>query len=398
MRRMRLAGLMAAVALLGALVQLIVSGTQAQEERGLPALPSLPSAVSLLWPSPDPPAKPPPGGEQFGVNVNLLFNTRRYSGAKLSRQLSAVQRTGATIARSDALWEATEPNAPSGSRHRFDWSFDDLVAGSLASHRLRWLPILDYSARWAQSIAGQDHSPPKAQPEFAAFAAAFAGRYGIGGSFWRQHPELPTLPVDTYEIWNEPDNPIFWHDGPNPASYANLYRITRDAVLAVDPAARVIVGGLTNPAWFLPAMLRALPELAGHIDGVAIHPYGNTPYDVLGQVRTARAALDFLGMPNVPLYVTEFGWTTRPTGALHWAPAATRPSYITATVGALAHTNCGIAATVLYTWTTPRQNSLDPEDWFGINPPNGGKSVDTQAFAAGLQRAASPASTLSLCP
>jgi hypothetical protein len=398
MRRMRLAGVIAAVALLAAAIQLIVSGTQAQEEHGLPALPSLPSILTVLWPSPDPPAKQPPGGEQFGVNVNLLFNTRRYSGTKLASQLSAVQKTGATIARSDALWEATEPNAPSGTHHQFDWAFDDLVAGSLASHGLRWLPILDYSARWAQSIAGQDHSPPKAQPQFAAFAAAFAARYGTGGTFWQQHPGLPALPVDTYEIWNEPDNAIFWHNGPNPTTYANLYRSTRDAVLAVDPAARVIVGGLTNPGWFLPAMLHAVPQLSGHIDGVAIHPYGATPYDVLGAVRTARAALDFLGLPNVPLYITEFGWTTRPTGALHWAPAGTRAGYISGALAALGHTNCGIAATLLYTWTTPRRNRLDSEDWFGINPPNGGKSIDTQAFVTGLQKALSPAPALTLCP
>jgi|SRR5947209_8273773 len=398
MRRMRWAGLIASVAVVAALVQLIVSGTQAQEERGLPPLPSLPSILASLWPPPDPAAQPPPSGQQFGVNVNLLFNTRSYSGTKLAAQLDAVRRTGATVARSDALWEATEPNAPSGTHHRFDWTFDDMVAGSLASHGLRWLPILDYSAQWAQSIAGQDHSPPRSQPQYAAFAAAFAQRYGAGGTFWQQHRGLPALPVDTYEIWNEPDNPIFWHNGPNAATYANLYRSTRDAVLAVDPSARVIIGGLTNPAWFLPAMLRALPDLAGHIDGVAIHPYGANPFDVLGQVRTGRATLDYLGMPKVPLYVTEFGWTTRPVGALHWVAARTRPGYISGTLGALGHTNCGIAATLLYTWTTPRRNRLDPEDWFGINPPKGGKSRDTQAFVTGLQQAVSAAPSLALCP
>jgi polysaccharide biosynthesis protein PslG len=395
---MRLTGVIASAALLAAAVQLVVSETQAQGQQGLQGLTSLPSLLPLLWPAPDPPAKAAPNSEQFGVNVNLLFNTGRYSAKKLAAQLAAARSTGATVARSDALWEAAEPNAPSGVRHHFDWTFDDRVAGSLASHGLRWLAILDYSARWAQSIPGEDHSPPKAAPQFAVFAAAFAARYGTGGTFWHQHPTVPALPVDTYEIWNEPDNPVFWRNGPNPAGYASLYRSTRDAVLAVDPAARVIIGGLTDPQWFLPAMLRSLPDLAGHIDGVAIHPYGATPYDVLGHVRTARATLDYLGLANVPLYVTEFGWTTRPAGALDWAPAQARPSYITGSVAALGHTNCGIAAVDLYTWTTPRANRADPEDWFGISPPKGGTSADTIAFVAGLRQAVASAPSLTLCP
>ena len=91
------------------------------------------------------------------------------------------------------------------------------------------------------------------------------------------------------------------------------------------PGARVIVGGLTNPRAFLPAMLRARPDLAGHIDGVAIHPYGANPLVVLRTVRDARAVLDSLGLSAVPLYVTEFGWTTEPAGALDWAPAQAAP-------------------------------------------------------------------------
>ena len=39
----------------------------------------------------------------------------------------------------------------------------------------------------------------------AAFVTSFAQRYGPGGSFWAQHPELPYLPVESYEIGNEPD-------------------------------------------------------------------------------------------------------------------------------------------------------------------------------------------------
>ncbi len=203
--------------------------------------------------------------------------------------------------------------------------------------------------------------------------------------------------MQTYEVWNEPDNPEFWQPVPSPAVYADLYLATRRAVLGIDPAARVIVGGLTHPENFLPQMLQAQPALGGHMDGVGIHPYGPSPLVVLSRVRQARAVVASLGLGAVPLYVTEFGWTIHPRGALSWAPERLRPGYIAATIAALGHTNCGLAATLLYTWVTPERNSADKEDWYGIHPPDGGISADTQAFTEGVHRAGAPARELLLC-
>jgi hypothetical protein len=399
-RRSRLLLAAAVVAALAVVAIVRVLTTGGQNSHGqLP--PPAQTTSTIATPTPPPaglPAKPSPTGEALGINVNRLFNDGTYTPAQINASLAALQRTGATIARSDALWEAGEPTPPSGGVHHYDWNFDDQIAGSLAAHGLRWLPILDYSAPWAQSIPGQDHSAPRSIAEFAAWAAALAARYGAGGAFWRTHPGLRPTPVDTYEVWNEPDNPTFWVPTPDAAYYADLYLETRDAIDAVDPSARVLVGGLTNPRVFLPAMLRARPDLAGHIDGVAIHPYGANPFVVLRNVRVARVVLDFLGLSRVPMYVTEFGWTTSPRGALDWAAARDRPAYISGTLAALAHTNCGVAAALLYTWVTPERDPANAQDWFGIEPPAGGGSADVTAFTAGLEKAAAPASVIRLCP
>src|SRR5205807_96579 len=133
--------------------------------------------------------------------------------------------------------------------------------------RLRWLPVIDYSPRWARSIRGVDHSPPVSAVAYAAYAGALAARYGVGGSFWLLHPRLPAEPVTTYEIWNEPDSSFFWKLRPDPGVYARLYERARAAITSVQPRARVIIGGLTRPRKFLPALLRAEPRLQGHIDG-----------------------------------------------------------------------------------------------------------------------------------
>ncbi len=335
---------------------------------------------------------PRASAEQLGVNVNRLFDGHPYSQAQVDAQLREVASTGVTVARSDALWEVTEPRPPTAGGHHFDWSFDDEIAGSLAAHGLRWLALLDYSAPWAESVPGQDHSAPRSAADFAAFAGALAARYGPDGGFWRAHPELRAQPVQTFEVWNEPDNPSFWHPSPNAAQYAELYLATRAAIAAVDPSARVIVGGLTDPASFLPAMLAARPALARQVEGVAIHPYGATPAAVLARVAAARRALDSAGLGAVPLYVTEFGWTTSPPGALNYAPEAIRGAYVETTLAELAHTDCGIAAALLYTWITPRRDAANPQDWYGL-----GSASDVAALASGLHAASADGAVDGVC-
>jgi hypothetical protein len=362
--------------------------------------PRPPSPSPAAPPAPAPRAAlPPPPGRSFGVNVNLLFNDFSYAPAQIGAQLAAVAATGATVARSDALWEATEPQAPVGGRHRYDWRFDDTIAASLAAHGLTWLPIIDYSAPWAQSVPGQDHSPPRSDADYAAYAAAFAARYGPGGDFWRAHPELTPQPVGTIEIWNEPDQPEFWKPAPSAAAYAALYLAARTAIDGVEPGVRVIIGGLTDPMGFLPQLLQAAPQLRGHIDGVAIHPYGR-PATVLSKVTGARATLDSLGMDAVPLYATEFGWTTSPPGALDYVPAAQRPADIRSALTALARAGCGLAMVVLYTWVSPGGAPGDSQNWYGIANPTqpAAGTADTAAFTAGLRAAArTPSGTSTAC-
>ena len=97
----------------------------------------------------------------------------------------------------------------------------------------------------AESISGQEHSPPRSNGDFAAYAGALAVRYGPGGGFWRAHPELTPQPVDTYEIWNEPNLAIEWGlRQPEPQRYVDLLRTAYLAVKAADPSAVVVSAGL----------------------------------------------------------------------------------------------------------------------------------------------------------
>jgi hypothetical protein len=332
---------------------------------------------------------PAPTGTSWGASVNRLFENPALTPTA-AVQLAALAATGATLARSDALWEETEPAAPVAGQHHYAWEFDDATAAALAVHHLRWLPILDYSPGWAQSVPGQDHSPPRSAFDYAAYAAAFAARYGPGGTFWSEHPALPAEPVDAIEIWNEPDNGTFWFPHPDPAAYAQLFVAARDAIRAASPGVRVVIGGLTAPLRFLPAILHAQPSISDRLDGVAIHPYGPSPLAVAAHVIAARRLMRGLGIGAVPLYVTEFGWTTSPPGAHDYLPESARPAALSATLALLGRLRCGLAAVVLYTWVSERQDPSSSAQWFGISPPGGGASADTRAFTSGLAAGMSP--------
>lgn len=115
-----------------------------------------------------------------------------------------------------------------------------------------------------------------------------------------------------------------------------------------------------RPTSFLPALLAARPRLRGHIDGIAIHPYGN-PLVTLSRIRSARVTIAALG----------------PT--------------------ALGHLNCGVAAAVLYTWVSPERNPDDGQEWYGINGVDGTATSDVAAFVAGLRAARSPRPAISVC-
>ena len=78
---------------------------------------------------------------------------------------------------------------------------------------------------------------------------------------------------------------------------------------------------------------------------------------VRAKLAADRAALTAVGLAAVPLYVTEFGWTTSPPGALDYVPAATRPGYVRRTLDELGGSPCGVAAALLYTWYSPRAQS-----------------------------------------
>ena len=140
-------------------------------------------------------------------------------------------------------------------------------------------------------------------------------RYGSDGSFWTDHPDVPKLPITLWQLWNEPNSPLFWKPTPDPGDYLTLLRGFDSAVMGVDPAARIMLGGLfptprggIDMTPFVSSLYRGGAK--GLFDSVALHPYAATPRDALASVEQMRATLDRLGDPGARLWISEVGWAS----------------------------------------------------------------------------------------
>jgi hypothetical protein len=232
-------------------------------------------------------------------------------GAYRERNLDRLRSTGAGILRQTFDWRRIE-RAPG----RYELSFYDGYVAALARRRLRLLPIL-FNAPPFRSSAPADPRrgtyPPRQPADMGEFGAVLARRYGPGGSFWKAHPELPRLPVRSWQVWNEPNLPVYWPSGPDAAEYIALLRATGRGIRRVDPGAEIVTAGLPDSSLGVPlrdyvAGMYAAGG-AGAFDALAVNPYGLDARGVLETVRAVRAIASADG-DNPAVWVTELGWAT----------------------------------------------------------------------------------------
>jgi hypothetical protein len=326
----------------------------------------------------------PPGF--FGVNLNrVMFDDPDPSH---TAPLQAARAAGISHGRIDLPWDAVQPGGPSS----VDYAWTDRAMASLAAQSIEPTPMLGYSARWAATTRGNDKTPPSNLGDYVQFAKLMVGRYGPGGSFWQQRPDLPYLPVRRWEVWNEPNLPhAFWQSGRDPGQYARMYLATRAAIKAIDPGAQVIVGGLySSDIAFVTDMYRLHPELHGNVDGLGIHPYAPTVHGVVNAIRGFRAALDAEGETSVQMDVTEVGWQRQGHTDLT-LDEPRRAAYMAAITDILARSDCGIDAVEPYAWETAERNPDDGEDWYGMWSPSQGLLPTGQAYASAVARYSDPA-------
>jgi hypothetical protein len=239
------------------------------------------------------------------VSEDLLAGDAAYRERMLARQAGV----GIGLVRQTFHWDRIER-----SPGHYDFAEYDAYVEALARHGMELLPILfSPPAFRASGDRTRGTFPPDRPRDLGAFAARLVERYGPRGSFWRERPGLPRLPIRAWQVWNEPNLPQYWPEGPDPAGYAALLRATAVSIRRADPHAKVVSAGLSESRLGMPfrRFVTGMYEAgAGRsIDIFALHAFARTARGSLDAAETTRALLEDLGQ-RPQIWVTEFGWAS----------------------------------------------------------------------------------------
>jgi hypothetical protein len=312
----------------------------------------------------------------FGVNGAMLRTL-------VPNRLASLDGLAASMGDQGISWARItfDQSVEERQRGTFNWYVPDTIVAALARHRVRAAANFVGTAEWADAPNLLSNCGTRAYPNdvpgWGDWVAAAARRYSSSGTFWAAHPELPKLPIQVWEIGNEPNSGDFWCPKANPEHYSTVYTTSANAITAVDPGAQVIVGGLAarfgpqtsnnvDAPSFLSRMIAANPSLRTSIPAVAIHPYAETVDKALHLVGHFRQAMAGAGMPSTPMLVNEIGWYTRGSDGPLKATELERADLIAGVANRFWRTDCGLSGLAPYSWVTMEGNNFSSGDWFGL--------------------------------
>ena len=246
-------------------------------------------------------------------------------------QFQQLRRGGVDSIRIPVEWGSVQPerNGP------YHWGGIDQVVKRADAAGIDVLPFLYGAPNWAvpqaqvpgSSLRAPAHLPASgsAAGAWAAFLKAAVARYGPNGNLWAENPQLPAVPIENWQIWNEP-NFKYFVTRPNPVEYGHLVSHSFGAIRSVDPHAKIILGGLfARPieatfhkkppqAYFANDFLRQMyaknPGIKSKFQGVALHPYTGSFKSVGPRVEEVRKVLVANHDANKGLWITEMGWSS----------------------------------------------------------------------------------------
>lgn len=127
-----------------------------------------------------------------------------------------------------------------GPDGRLDWNHNDMLVDHLVKHGIRIMGHIGAMSRFPSidrelDEGGADWEKPLMNSNtIAAYAmnlALIVDRYKDKIFYW--------------EIWNEIDNSDFWKPKPNAQEYAEVFNLSRNIILTIQPEAKIISGSLT---------------------------------------------------------------------------------------------------------------------------------------------------------
>lgn len=266
---------------------------------------------------------------KVGVHTRLMDEVEAW---KVQRTLTLVREMGASWIVEYFPWAYIE-NTPG----EYDWDHSDMIMAHAANQGLTVIARLGMTPAWARPDPAVQETTftyldETAYAEFAAFAAAFAARYG----------DIAPYLI----IWNEPNLSFEWGFRPvDPEGYVKLLSVVYPAVHAAHPHVQVLAGALAptlepegspaglNDLLYLERMYQAggaayFDALAAHAYGLVFPPETEPAPELLNfrRVELLREIMVRYGDADKPIFVTESGWNDHPRWTWAVKPAQ-RVSY-----------------------------------------------------------------------
>ena len=242
-------------------------------------------------------------GFGFADGMSILSLTP----SALERQLTAVERAGATWLRVPVNWSQIEQR-----RGRFQWTVLDRVVRKARRHGLSILANISQAPRWSRALLSEPSAPPQDPSTYARFSATVAKRYRGKIKHW--------------EIWNEPNLNGFFGGARTHASAPELYtRLLEPAYRAIHRVQKrpvVVAGALaaatsSSSSYSMSAFVRRMYDAGarGSFDALALHPYIGSGTDdtrrrVNADVRRVRRLMVEHRNKQLPIWWTELGHST----------------------------------------------------------------------------------------
>ncbi len=358
-----------------------------------------------------------PAGAEIGSALPVSLPTPPLQGATPSHESTETAAPEETLAAPENVTEGAYTSVPSlaGAANNlvigidggyFEWSQEEVemrtaLGAAVTRHEWNINEPVDAQDKLVYTAAATVHTRIHAllganelgnATHYKEWVIAFIERYGLGGSFWAEHPELDEAryAIQTFELGNEP-----YYGGMTAKQYAETVRPTLEAVHNLGLPAKLILPSVifgSDTSW-MDTLYQYIPRLNEYFYAFADHPYWygvspSTPGNdsPLERLATLRKRMNEHGATDKPIFITEYGESTANCGEECVSEAEQAAHIQTLLNGVLAHPEWGvemISFFQLHDWAT---NSTEREEQFGILRANGTPKPAYPIVAAAMRR------------